>query len=126
VGGRQDLTQKLLRAARSMRAIQSALTFEKIHTQLSSQLRTALHEFLDVDGLHQAIPSAITIAFSAGRDANDRLPGGHHPAPWSGRFSLPSRQSSPRPSITNFDLFAEPPPLAATCTRRVNRTSRSG
>ena len=43
------------------------------------------------------------------------MPGGHQPAPMSGTvFSTQSTSESDGFSITNFDLFSEPPPLAAT------------
>jgi hypothetical protein len=44
-----------------------------------------------------------------------RMPGGHQPAPMVGTvFSTQSTMESEGLSITNFDLFSEPPPLAAT------------
>ncbi|MNT06726.1 hypothetical protein D3C72_1414070 [compost metagenome] len=43
------------------------------------------------------------------------MPGGHQPAPMVGTvFSTQSTMESDGFSITNFDLFSEPPPLAAT------------
>ncbi|MCY1552897.1 hypothetical protein D9M68_893280 [compost metagenome] len=48
------------------------------------------------------------------------MPGGHQPAPMVGTvFSTQSISESEGLSITNFDLFSEPPPLAATCTSTV-------
>ncbi len=45
------------------------------------------------------------------------MPGGHQPAPMVGTvFSTQSTIESLGFSITNFDLFSEPPPLAATVT----------
>ena len=49
------------------------------------------------------------------------MPGGHQPAPISGTvFSTQSTIESDGFSITNFDLFSEPPPLAATVTSTVS------
>ncbi len=43
------------------------------------------------------------------------MPGGHQPAPMSGTvLSTQSTSESDGFSMTNFDLFSEPPPLAAT------------
>ncbi|MCY1219498.1 hypothetical protein D9M72_314760 [compost metagenome] len=43
------------------------------------------------------------------------MPGGHQPAPMVGTvFSTQSTIESDGFSITNLDLFSEPPPLAAT------------
>ncbi len=45
------------------------------------------------------------------------MPGGHHPAPIVGTvLSTQSTIESLGFSITNFDLFSEPPPFAATVT----------
>ena len=45
------------------------------------------------------------------------MPGGHQPAPIVGTvFSTQSTTESLGFSITNFDLFSEPPPFAATVT----------
>ena len=45
------------------------------------------------------------------------MPGGHQPAPIVGTvFSTQSTIESLGLSITNFDLFSEPPPFAATVT----------
>ncbi len=49
------------------------------------------------------------------------IPGGHQPAPIVGTvFSTQSVSESLGFSITNFDLFSEPPPLAATVTSTVS------
>ncbi len=65
---------------------------------------------------------AITIAFSAVPPMPmPSMPGGHHPAPMVGTvFNTQSTIESEGSSITNFDLFSEPPPLAATCTSTVS------
>ena len=48
------------------------------------------------------------------------MPGGHQPAPIVGTvFSTQSTIESDGFSITNFDLFSEPPPLAAIFTSTV-------
>ena len=48
------------------------------------------------------------------------MPGGHQPAPIVGTvFSTQSTIESEGLSITNFDLFSEPPPFAATLTSTV-------
>ena len=48
------------------------------------------------------------------------IPGGHQPAPMVGTvFSTQSTMESEGFSITSFDLFSLPPPLAATCTSTV-------
>ncbi len=59
---------------------------------------------------------ASSIAFSAEPPMPmPNIPGGHQPAPMSGTvFSTQSTSESDGFSITNFDLFSEPPPLAAT------------
>ncbi len=61
---------------------------------------------------------AITIAFSAVPPMPmPSMPGGHQPAPMVGTvFRIQSTIESDGFSIANFDLFSEPPPLAATCT----------
>ena len=64
---------------------------------------------------------AINIAFSAVPPAPmPSIPGGHQPAPIVGTvFSTQSTSESDGLSITNFDLFSEPPPFAATFTSTV-------
>ena len=48
------------------------------------------------------------------------MPGGHQPAPIVGTvFSTQSTIESDGFSIVNFDLFSEPPPLAAIFTSTV-------
>ena len=48
------------------------------------------------------------------------MPGGHQPAPIVGTvFSTQSTIESDGFSITNFDLFSEPPPFAAIFTSTV-------
>ncbi len=48
------------------------------------------------------------------------IPGGHHPAPIVGTvFSTQSTIESDGFSMANFDLFSEPPPLAAIFTSTV-------
>ena len=61
---------------------------------------------------------ASSIAFSAVPPMPmPSMPGGHQPAPMVGTvFSTQSTMESHGFSITNFDLFSEPPPLAATVT----------
>ena len=61
---------------------------------------------------------AISIAFSAVPPMPmPSMPGGHQPAPIVGTvFSTQSTIESDGLSITNLDLFSEPPPLAATST----------
>ena len=61
---------------------------------------------------------AISIAFSAVPPMPmPSIPGGHQPAPIVGTvFRIQSTIESDGFSIANFDLFSEPPPLAATCT----------
>ena len=64
---------------------------------------------------------AITIAFSAVPPMPmPSIPGGHQPAPMVGTvFTTQSTIESDGFSITNFDLFSEPPPFAAICTSTV-------
>ena len=64
---------------------------------------------------------AKTMAFSAVPPIPiPRIPGGHQPAPMVGRvLATQSTMLSEGLSITSFDLFSEPPPLAATCTSTV-------
>ncbi len=61
---------------------------------------------------------AITAAFSAVPPMPmPSMPGGHQPAPMVGTvFSTQSTIESDGLSMANFDLFSEPPPLAATST----------
>ena len=61
---------------------------------------------------------ASSIAFSAVPPMPiPSMPGGHQPAPIVGTvLSTQSSIESLGFSITNFDLFSEPPPLAATVT----------
>ncbi len=61
---------------------------------------------------------ASSIAFSAVPPTPmPSMPGGHQPAPIVGTvFSTQSTIESLGFSITNLDLFSEPPPLAATVT----------
>ncbi len=61
---------------------------------------------------------ASTIAFSALPPIPmPSMPGGHQPAPIVGTvFSTQSTIESDGFSITNFDLFSEPPPFAAMLT----------
>ena len=48
------------------------------------------------------------------------IPGGHQPAPIVGTvFKTQSTTESEGLSMMNFDLFSEPPPLAATCISTV-------
>ena len=65
---------------------------------------------------------AISIAFSAVPPMpSPRMPGGHQPAPIVGTvFMTQSTMESDGLSITNFDLFSEPPPFAATSTSSVS------
>ena len=64
---------------------------------------------------------ASTIAFSAVPPMPmPSMPGGHQPAPIVGTvFSTQSTIESEGFSMTNFDLFSEPPPLAAMLTSTV-------
>ena len=49
-----------------------------------------------------------------------KMPGGHQPAPMVGRvLATQSTILSEGFSMTNLDLFSEPPPFAATCTLKV-------
>ncbi len=61
---------------------------------------------------------AISMAFSAVPPTPiPSMPGGHQPAPIVGTvFITQSTIESEGLSITNLDLFSEPPPLAATLT----------
>ena len=61
---------------------------------------------------------AISMAFSAVPPTPiPSMPGGHQPAPIVGTvFITQSTIESDGFSITNLDLFSEPPPLAATLT----------
>ena len=61
---------------------------------------------------------ASSIAFSAVPPTPmPSMPGGHQPAPMVGTvLSTQSTTESDGFSITNFDLFSEPPPFAATVT----------
>lgn len=61
---------------------------------------------------------AITAAFSAVPPMPmPSMPGGHQPAPMVGTvFSTQSTMESEGLSMAIFDLFSEPPPLAATST----------
>ena len=64
---------------------------------------------------------ARSIAFSAlPPTPMPSMPGGHQPAPIVGTvFSTQSTIESDGFSITNFDLFSEPPPFAAIFTSTV-------
>ena len=64
---------------------------------------------------------ASTIAFSEVPPMPiPNIPGGHHPAPIVGRvLATQSTMLSEGFSIASFDLFSEPPPLAAICTLTV-------
>ncbi len=70
---------------------------------------------------------AISIAFSAVPPTPmPSMPGGHQPAPIVGTvFNTQSTIESDGLSMTNFDLFSEPPPLAATVTSMVLPGTRS-
>ena len=61
---------------------------------------------------------AISIAFSAEPPIPiPSIPGGHQPAPMVGTvFSTQSTRLSLGFRIANFDLFSDPPPLAASFT----------
>ena len=70
---------------------------------------------------------ASTIAFSALPPMPmPSMPGGHQPAPIVGTvFRTQSTIESDGLSIANFDLFSEPPPLAAMLTSTVFPGTRS-
>ncbi len=54
------------------------------------------------------------------------IPGGHQPAPIVGTvFRTQSTIESDGFNIVNFDLFSEPPPLAASFTSTVSPGTRS-
>ena len=49
------------------------------------------------------------------------MPGGHHPAPSVSTVCTTQSATDPEGlSVVNFDLFSDPPPLAATSTSMVS------
>ncbi|MNR34799.1 hypothetical protein D3C85_1526010 [compost metagenome] len=74
---------------------------------------------MSMDSINTSL--AITAAFSAVPPMPmPSMPGGHQPAPMVGTvFSTQSTMESDGLSMAIFDLFSEPPPLAATSTSTV-------
>ena len=97
----------------------SAFTFSYSEMRSSSSLLDgprAISSCMSIGSISASLASSM--AFSAVPPTPmPSMPGGHQPAPMVGTvFSTQSSSKSLGFSITNFDLFSEPPPFAATVT----------
>ena len=103
-----------------IRSAQKTITFEtyiywsgKVGQQFADALSERARAGVDVN---------VTIDWAG----SVSMPGGHHPAPIVGTvFSTHSTMESDGLSMVNFDLFSEPPPLAAILMSTVLPGTRS-
>ena len=111
------------KAAESLRADAEGVGLvEQLDAQLFDLVpRAARLELCHVDVVHQRFLGEEHRLLGRAADADAEDPGGHQPEPIVGTvLSTQSTVESLGFSMTNLDLFSEPPPLAASLTSTVS------